>query len=190
MDTTGDGIYDDSYDTVFDSTLQFPLCIKETTTYTLCGTTCNILDWWMSATIIGGYHPDGLSEIEITQDKDGQTIAGGVIKIKWVEDTTFVPSCCNEKRYIAIFYIPPVCDQDFDKICLYSNLNLELNTYSLGKVVDVDFEFKWKGCDNEDQKFEYILVHKNYVSGVPNSRLRFYRQLNVIFLVVVFKFAV
>jgi hypothetical protein len=174
MDTSGDTDYDDSYDSVFDQYLMpFPICIKETVTVSVCGRTCNVLDWYMYVDIVGGYTPDGLSYIYITQDcKDGNVITG-IIKIKWVEDTTFIPTCCNEKRYEAYFWIDPVCDTTWDKICLCSNWNPATEAYDLNKLVEVDFVFNWKGCNGDDQEFMYILVHKNYFSGVPNSRLKF-----------------
>lgn len=41
---------------------------------------------------------------------------------------------------------------------------------TLGKEVDVTFESKWTGCGQVSQEFTLMLVHKNNISGVPNSR--------------------
>jgi hypothetical protein len=144
---------------------------------------------------VGGYTPKDDDTLTIKQEKTGDTYSLYTLEnIQWFEyddvadydatvfdgiltldEFTELVECCG-----AIFVgVVSIGDAVFDEtgqpttsIKLVSN-HVPVGCCpdkTLGKMVDVTLVSEWEGCGQVSQEFTYMLVHKNNISGVPNSR--------------------
>jgi hypothetical protein len=96
-------------------------------------------------------------ELDAYVDGCCETVFVGVIKFEdqiiGIDDVAGVPEAVTSMKFASNH--PP--------LCCYGD-------FTLDKEVEVIFESEWEGCCLEPQEFTYMLVHKNNISGVPNSR--------------------
>ncbi|MFX1344019.1 MAG: hypothetical protein ACFFBC_03010 [Promethearchaeota archaeon] len=137
---------------------------------------------------VGGYTPSDDDLIKISQYKDGDGLYQGIYELtnvtwsRWVgtfddDPMLFALSdgCCEEVFIgeIAFVYGQVILGTDLmDEIELDSNYPPDgcCPGWDLDKPVTVEIVSKWQGCGQQLQEFTYMLVHKNNISGVPNSR--------------------
>jgi hypothetical protein len=159
---------------------------------------------------VGGYTPKDIDTITIKQEKSDGTLYSGIYEISsviWEEYSgvlgddpiidALMDGCCETVYVGTVTFEPGQTLLDGavmgpnDKLKLHANhppAGYCCPDIDLDKWVSVDFESKWEGCGLADQEITYMLVHKNNISGIPNSR--FHRQFYVIMFRYTFKIAV
>lgn len=138
-----------------------PVCIDDDT----------VADWLIQVNVTGGYIPyDGY--VKLYQYKEGFCEIGK-IKLVWTPDET---GCCWQ-TYNVTFDVIGCIHVDSNHFPWRDDANgwfLDPKApnadYTLGKEVTLKLVTKWKGCDDEYQKFEIILAHLKFISGAPNSQ--------------------
>ncbi len=138
----------------------------------------------------GGYRPCDEDIFTISQIK-----TGSVYSVYKLDNITWAPYELSVHGEIDSIYHDECCEEVFvgtinfvDEVILINDDGTEvpktvmklasnhppLGCYpyceDLNKMVTVTFESKWEGCCLTSQEFTYMLVHKNNISGVPNSR--------------------
>jgi hypothetical protein len=171
----------------WDGSYDLPICTTPTDVMT---------DWVLTIDVYGGYDPctecDNYFHI-YQQKNDEGALLHGVYMIdptyfKWTSLGLTAP-CGPETWQLTFENIPDVggfaLDADGDLQidpeelidCMLFDSNhkpfeCKPGKCHLDKFVTFDLCTCWQGCPCPTQKFVKILIHKNYVSGVPNSRLK------------------
>ena len=181
FDTEQGSLEIEEYSDVFDDPIVFPLCVDPSF----------FANWWAVIKSTGGYAPvtcvgEGIQTFDLYQ-KDSIVSAPGYYigyKLTWTlvnDDYKEEGECCS------IDYWKVTIDTSCNNLgCLDSNqypvisgipgLTMDSSAYNpCGLTIpDKDIEIRilstWAGCPNENQKFDLILVQKNHVLKVPNSK--------------------
>jgi hypothetical protein len=125
----------------------------------LCITDATVAPWFVEVKVIGGYIPcDGY--VNLYQDKAGYI---GRLNLDW----DIIDQGCCYTIYNVTFDVATQCEcihvnsNHFPEVCDGWVLDKKVDgTQYLGKWVDLCLTTKWKGCDEEYQKFEIILAPK------------------------------
>jgi hypothetical protein len=146
---------------------------------------------------VGGYSPKDDDILTIEQEKDGETYALYDLKdVLWTEydevsdydatvfggildldDFTLLVDCCGSLFVGEVTIGSNVFDQQsgqaipgFELASNHVPAGCCPSTKTLGKLVNLTLVSEWEGCGQVSQEFTLMLVHKNNISGVPNSR--------------------
>jgi hypothetical protein len=154
----------------------------------LCITQDVIDDWWIMYKVCGGYEPEAKNWIwkdgrkvivtnnygwiVLDQTKTGE---GGYILITQKEITydSSLPCCC---AYVNLSGFVLYCGQDIhldsNKLPTGCQIYETGTNFDLDKMVDLDIITNWEGCHLDTQEFRILWAHKDYFTGIPNSRIK------------------
>jgi hypothetical protein len=187
---------------IFDPAFKFDLCYDEND---------DILGY-IYLHVSGGYEYLNIDKLTIWQEKPDGTYISGLYElsdITWDEYdepigvNTYIDSLmdgCCETVFVGTVNLGSdiiLLDETGAQVGTTTVMKFESNhpppccwppRDNLDKFVKVKLESDWTGCGQVSQTFTYMLVHKNNISRVPNSR--FHRQLNVIIFRHTFMIAV
>jgi hypothetical protein len=140
-----------------------PLCLKDTADMNTDDLDMEVAGLRVLAIVRGGYTAvECTSEIEFKQKKKGEPADIAKAKIEWGDGTKQGDCSTHFVGWIDV----DVADTEVIELhATQSPCGKDLK-----KNIYIKVCAKWTGCSQVSQQFKQILVHKNCIFGVPNSR--------------------